>query len=97
MTKYRVAYIPGDGIGPEIMNEGFKVLRNIEKISDLSFDFVKCEAGAQAYRKTGFAVQPPDWDADFATLPNPRPKPVQKRRFEPNRASAGHDPPRSYQ
>jgi 3-isopropylmalate dehydrogenase len=62
MTKYRMAYIPGDGIGPEIMNEGLKVLRSIEKISDLSFEFVKCEAGAQAFRKTGFAVQPSDWD-----------------------------------
>jgi 3-isopropylmalate dehydrogenase len=62
MTKYRVAYIPGDGIGPEIMNEGLKILKSIEENSGLSFDFVKCEAGAQAFRKTGFAVQPSDWD-----------------------------------
>jgi 3-isopropylmalate dehydrogenase len=62
MSKYRIAYIPGDGIGPEIMNEGLEVLRSIEKILDLSFDFVKCEAGAQAFKKTGFAIQPSDWE-----------------------------------
>jgi 3-isopropylmalate dehydrogenase len=62
MSKYRIAYIPGDGIGPEIMNEGLEVLRSIKKILDLSFDFVKCEAGAQAFKKTGFAIQPSDWE-----------------------------------
>jgi isocitrate/isopropylmalate dehydrogenase len=29
---YNLAVIPGDGIGPEVMKEGLKVLRAIEEV-----------------------------------------------------------------
>ena len=31
MKSYKIAFIPGDGVGPEILAEGRKVLRAAEK------------------------------------------------------------------
>ena len=39
--KYTIAILPGDGIGPEIMAEGIKVLRQIESQNDVEFDLVE--------------------------------------------------------
>jgi 3-isopropylmalate dehydrogenase len=57
MGKYRIAFISGDGIGPEVMEEALKVLRAVEgTVSGLEMEFVKCEAGAKVYRGTGEAL-----------------------------------------
>lgn len=61
MTKYRIAYIPGDGIGPEIMKEGLKVLKSVQAAMSLNFELVKCDAGAGVYKRTGAAVKHEDW------------------------------------
>ena len=29
MTEHRIAVLPGDGIGPEVMDEALKILRGI--------------------------------------------------------------------
>ena len=29
MEKYRIAVIPGDGIGPEVLTEGMKLLKTV--------------------------------------------------------------------
>ncbi len=46
---YKIAVLPGDGIGPEIMDEAIKVLRAVELISDLKFEFNFAKIGGCAY------------------------------------------------
>ena len=53
VTTYKIAILPGDGIGPEIMAEGVKVLRAVEARSDVSFDLVEAPFGAGAWFSHG--------------------------------------------
>lgn len=48
-----IAVLPGDGIGPEVMEPALDVLRKIEKTTDLKFRFTEAAAGANHYRETG--------------------------------------------
>jgi 3-isopropylmalate dehydrogenase len=52
MAHYRIAVLAGDGIGPEVVAEGLKVLRAVEG-PELAFDFDEIEAGAGCYERTG--------------------------------------------
>lgn len=59
MTRYRIATIPGDGIGPEVMKAAVSVLVALaDTRSDLSFDFVELQAGDGLKAKTGVALPP---------------------------------------
>lgn len=49
MTKYKIAILAGDGIGPEIMQEGIKVLKVIEARNEVEFDLVEAPFGAGAW------------------------------------------------
>lgn len=49
VNKYTIAILPGDGIGPEIMVEGIKVLKVIEQRNDVEFDLVEAPFGAGAW------------------------------------------------
>ena len=52
--EYRIAVLNGDGIGPEIMREGLKVLRAaLKKVQTASFAFAELPGGAEHYLKTG--------------------------------------------
>ena len=53
MSKYKIAILAGDGIGPEIMREGVKVLKVIEQHSDVEFELVEAPFGASAYFSHG--------------------------------------------
>ena len=54
MTSYRIAQLPGDGIGPECMNATRIVLdRMVADIPGLDLTFTSHHAGAQLYRETG--------------------------------------------
>ncbi len=44
----RIAVLPGDGIGPEVIVETLKVLRAIEKKFDHQFTYIMCEIGGAA-------------------------------------------------
>src|ERR1700743_15960 len=48
-----MAVLPGDGIGPEVMDPALEVLRKIEQTTDLKFRFTEAAAGANHYRETG--------------------------------------------
>lgn len=49
MTKnYKVAVLPGDGIGPEVMAQAIKVLHAVEKKFDLNFTLTECFVGGKA-------------------------------------------------
>lgn len=51
--KYRIAVIPGDGVGPEVINEGIKVLNAVSDIYDVKFDFEMHPYSGEYYLKTG--------------------------------------------
>ena len=54
METYRIAAIGGDGIGPEVVEEGLRVLRHIEKADGtFSFQVTSFPWGCEYYLKTG--------------------------------------------
>ncbi|ASK62701.1 tartrate dehydrogenase [Virgibacillus phasianinus] len=54
MKHIKIALIPGDGIGPEVIAEGVKVLKAIEKMdSDISFSFTTFPYGCEYYLENG--------------------------------------------
>ncbi len=50
---YKVAVLPGDGIGPEVMAQAIKVLNKIEKKYGVSFDFQFSDVGGIAIDNYG--------------------------------------------
>jgi 3-isopropylmalate dehydrogenase len=53
-SAFHIAVLPGDGIGPEVMQPALDVLRRIEAtIPSLAFRFSEGAAGAGHYRETG--------------------------------------------
>jgi len=54
--KYTVPVIPGDGIGPEIIAEGCKVLEAAADKYNFSLDWKEYSLGAEHYLKTGELV-----------------------------------------
>ncbi len=53
MKSFNLAVIPGDGIGPEVVGEGLKVLDAVAKKYDLTFNKTNYELGAAYWHKTG--------------------------------------------
>lgn len=49
----KIAIAKGDGIGPEVVNEGVKILQVIEDYSDYSFLLVDTPLGGQVWKETG--------------------------------------------
>ena len=52
-TAFHIAVLPGDGIGPEVMEPALEILRQIEKTTHLNFRFTEAPSGANHYRETG--------------------------------------------
>ncbi len=53
---HRIAVLPGDGTGPEVVAEGIKVLQAIAGPASLKFDFVHYDLGGDRYLRTGETV-----------------------------------------
>ena len=53
MKSFNLAVIAGDGIGPEVVAEGVKVLDVVAKKYDLAFNKTNYELGAAYWHKTG--------------------------------------------
>jgi 3-isopropylmalate dehydrogenase len=51
--NYRIALLPGDGIGPDVVAEAVKVLRAAETSIDGHFEFTEFSAGAGEYLISG--------------------------------------------
>ncbi len=51
--SYTIAVIPGDGTGPEVVDEGLKVLECAAKKHDFSLNFKHYPLGGEHYMKTG--------------------------------------------
>lgn len=53
MTQYKIPVIPGDGIGPEIIREGRKVLEAAGEKFGFDIDWIEYPHGADHYLETG--------------------------------------------
>ena len=48
-NAYKIAVLPGDAIGPEIMAQAVRVFDVLEAKRDVSFELITAPFGAQAY------------------------------------------------
>ncbi|HSR12413.1 MAG TPA: isocitrate/isopropylmalate dehydrogenase family protein [Thermodesulfobacteriota bacterium] len=60
MASYKVVVLAGDGVGPEIIREGMKVIRAAMEATSLEAEFTELEIGAGRYRRTGSAFSDAD-------------------------------------
>jgi 3-isopropylmalate dehydrogenase len=56
--RYRIAVLPGDGIGPEVTGEAVETLRLAAEIDGFSLEFTPYPFGAEHYLKTKEAFPP---------------------------------------
>jgi tartrate dehydrogenase/decarboxylase/D-malate dehydrogenase len=60
---FKIAVIPGDGIGKEVMPEGLRVLQTVAKRFDIALELTQIEwASCDYYAQTG-QMMPDDWKA----------------------------------
>ncbi len=50
---FKIAVIPGDGTGPEVVAEGLKVLKAVSEKFDFNYQLIHYELGGEHYLKTG--------------------------------------------
>ncbi len=50
---YKIAVLPGDGTGPEVVDEGLKVLDAVAEKKGIKFEKVHYDLGGERYKKTG--------------------------------------------
>ncbi len=55
---FKIAVIPGDGTGPEVVAEGLKVLNAVAGPAGITFDFHTYDLGGARYLKTGEVLPP---------------------------------------
>jgi tartrate dehydrogenase/decarboxylase/D-malate dehydrogenase len=58
--KHRIAVIPGDGIGVEVMPEGLRVLDAVGRRFGIDFAYDHFDWGSDHYVRTGL-MMPADW------------------------------------
>jgi len=63
-SMYKIAIIPGDGTGPEVVREGLKVLNAVAKKFGFKYETKEFDFSGQRYLKTGKLVG----DSDVAEL-----------------------------
>ncbi len=57
LTTYKIATLPGDGIGPEVMESAVSILQGISKnYGNIDFDFMELPVGDELKSKTGIAM-----------------------------------------
>lgn len=59
MSQFRIAAIPGDGIGHEVIPEGIRVLEAVGKRFDIDYQWQEFDWSCERYHKTG-AMMPED-------------------------------------
>ncbi len=53
IMEKKIAIAKGDGIGPEVVDEGLKILKIISQYSDYELKFVETPLGGEVYKQTG--------------------------------------------
>ena len=59
----RIAVIPGDGIGREVLDEGLKVLRHLDETESLKLSFDLLDYGADRYLRDGVGITDEEMEA----------------------------------
>lgn len=68
MKRYRIAVVPGDGVGPEVVREGLKVMKAAQSVSSCySLEFAEFPWGSEYYLGTG-AMMPSDAPSTLSTF-----------------------------
>ena len=52
----KIAVIPGDGIGPEVINQAVRVLQHLQSTNNLQLEFVPFDWGAEKFLKSGVSL-----------------------------------------
>lgn len=60
MNNYKIAVIPGDGIGPEVIHEGLKVIRAAAAKNNFTIETTNFDFGGERYLKTGHILSDND-------------------------------------
>jgi len=50
---YKIAVVPGDGTGPEVIREGLKVLEAVARKTNIAYELVWFDMGGERYLKNG--------------------------------------------
>lgn len=50
---HKIAVIPGDGTGPEVIREGIKVLEAVASKKSIKYELINYDLGAERYNRTG--------------------------------------------
>ncbi|MCL1977360.1 MAG: isocitrate/isopropylmalate dehydrogenase family protein [Candidatus Bathyarchaeota archaeon] len=56
MTEYKIALMPGDGIGPELTEATLKILDVVQENFGINFNMILAEAGDAVFKKRGVAL-----------------------------------------
>jgi len=67
MKSYRIAVLPGDGIGPEIMREAVKILGVVAERAGVRFDIEEGFVGGAAYDRFGTPLPDPVMELALAS------------------------------
>jgi len=54
----KIAVVPGDGIGPEVIAEGMRLLERVNTVHKLGLEFVHFGWNADEYLRTGISIPP---------------------------------------
>lgn len=68
MTTYRIAVIPGDGIGKEVMPEGLRTLDIAAKRFGITLDYLRLDWACGEYYQTHGRMMPEDWKTRLADV-----------------------------
>ena len=60
MNKYNISLLPGDGTGPEVVNEAVKILNKTQSKYNVEFNFIKNDLGGDRYLKSNELVTTKD-------------------------------------
>jgi len=66
--RLKIAVIPGDGIGKEVMPEGLRVLEAAARRFDIGLDFTNIEWASCDYHQRTGAMMPSDWKAQLTGM-----------------------------
>ncbi|HEX7785149.1 MAG TPA: isocitrate/isopropylmalate family dehydrogenase, partial [Methylomirabilota bacterium] len=58
MATYKIAVLPGDGIGQEVTPEAQKILQTVGRVTGLGFEFESALIGGAAIDATGRPLPP---------------------------------------
>jgi 3-isopropylmalate dehydrogenase len=59
----RIAVLPGDGVGPEVIEQAVRVLAAVARMHGYRFDFEECAIGGAAIAQTGTPLPPTTLEA----------------------------------